>query len=93
LSLLILPSFTSRCTIFGVRRPSLAQVRSQDSAAKLGMRMLKGLFVRIRDGLYLVGSLVLLHEEGPPYVEDGVANVDALLEESKMDDMEEAVLL
>jgi hypothetical protein len=71
----------------------LAQVRSQDSAAKLGMRTLKGLFVRTRDGLYLVGSLVLLHEEGPPYVEDGVANVDALLEESKMDDMEEAVLL
>jgi hypothetical protein len=57
------------------------------------MRTLKGLFVRTRDGLYLVGSLVLLHEEGPPYVEDGVANVDALLEESKVDDMEEAVLL
>jgi hypothetical protein len=59
----------------------------------VGMRTLKGLFVRMREGLYLEGSLVRVHELGPPYVEDGVARVEARLEESKIDDMEEEVLL
>jgi hypothetical protein len=76
-----------------VKRPSFAQVRSQDSDAKVGMRTLKGLFVRIREGLYLEGSLVRVQELGLPYVEEGVASVEARLEESKIEDMEEAVLL
>jgi hypothetical protein len=49
--------------------------------------------VRVRDGLYLDGSLPLVQELGPPYVEDGVASVDALLDESNIEAIDEAVLL
>ena len=77
----------------GVRRPSFAHVRSQDSWTKDGIRTLKGLLATVRDGLYLEGSLALVQELGPPYVDDGVVNVDALLDESKMEAIDDAVLL
>jgi len=46
-----------------------------------------------RAGLYLEVPSFLFQEEGPPYVEAGVVSVEALLVESKTDDIEVEVLL
>lgn len=59
----------------------------------MGIRTLNELSFRIRDGLYLEESLPLVQEAGPPYVDDGVASVEALLEESKIEAMDDTVLL
>lgn len=56
------------------------------------MRTLKGLLLRSRVGLYLEGSPPFTHE-GPPYVDAGVASVDAVLTELKTEDIVEEVLV
>lgn len=43
-------------------------------------------------GLYFELLLLFPHDEGPPYVEEGVASVDARLELSKIDGADDKVL-
>ena len=52
-----------------------------------------GLSLCARAGLYLELPSFLFQDEGPPYVEAGVASVDARLTESNIDDIDVAVLL
>lgn len=79
------------CTIFGVKRPSFAQVKSHDSSA---IRTLKDeLLDNTRVGLYFEEPLPFPHDEGPPYVDAGVASVEVLLTESKTEDMDVDVLV
>lgn len=92
MSLLILPSLTSRWTILGVRRPSFAHVNSQDSEAYGGIWTVNGLLERMLEGLCFDALLPLVHEVGPPYVDTGVANVEALLEASKIEAIDDAEL-
>jgi hypothetical protein len=73
--------------------PSLAHANSHDSWAYVGMRTLNELLLRTRIGLYLEGSLPLVQEPLPPYVEAGVASVDALLAVSNIEPIDDAVLL
>ena len=75
-----------------MRRPSLAHVNSQDSEAYGGIWTLNGLLERMREGLCFDASLPLVHGAGPPYVDTGVANVEALLEASKIEAIDDAEL-
>lgn len=93
LSLLMRPSFTSRCTTFGVSLPSLAHVSNQDSSVLAGIRTLNELLLRICVGLYFCCLSLLCHELDELYVEDGVVRVDARLGASKIDCIEDEVLL
>lgn len=71
--------------------PSFAQVSSHESSTGGLTATLKELLLFSRVGLYFDVSF-LPQDEGPPYVDDGVARVDALLPLSKIDEKDVEVL-